>query len=192
AHVTGNLVLAGAALVKGGAGLWIKLAAIPLFIVTVVITKLLIDRSQTKHKTLSYLFLFEAIFLFAFMAAGLYFEPFKNADSITVAITGGLGLIALAIRNTSSKTLIKNISPSTMMTGNTTQLGIDIANLLKNNNAANRASLLKSASIVIGFVIGALMGAVLYVYFDFWSVAPFILPILYFSYLASQQKFKQA
>lgn len=131
AHVTGNLVLAGAALVKGGAGLWIKLAAIPLFIVTVVITKLLIDRSQTKHKTLSYLFLFEAIFLFAFMAAGLYFEPFKNADSITVAITGGLGLIALAIRNTSSKTLIKNISPSTMMTGNTTQLGIDIANLLK-------------------------------------------------------------
>ena len=77
AHVTGNLVLAGAALVKGGAGLWIKLAAIPLFIVTVVITKLLIDRSQTKHKTLSYLFLFEAIFLFAFMAAGLYFEPFK-------------------------------------------------------------------------------------------------------------------
>lgn len=79
-----------------------------------------------------------------------------------------------------------------MMTGNTTQLGIDIANLLKNNNQANRISLFKSASIVIGFVIGALMGAVLYVYFDFWSVAPFILPILYFSYLASQQKFKQA
>lgn len=78
------------------------------------------------------------------------------------------------------------------MTGNTTQLGIDIANLLKNNNQANRISLFKSASIVIGFVIGALMGAVLYVYFDFWSVAPFILPILYFSYLASQQKFKQA
>lgn len=78
------------------------------------------------------------------------------------------------------------------MTGNTTQLGIDIANLLKNNNEANRTSLFKSASIVIGFVIGALMGAVLYVYFDFWSVAPFILPILYFSYLASQQKFKQA
>ncbi len=50
AHVTGNLVLAGAALVKGGTGVWIKLAAIPLFILTVVITKLLIDRSQVKHK----------------------------------------------------------------------------------------------------------------------------------------------
>jgi len=41
-------------------------------------------------------------------------------------------------------------------------------------------------------VIGAFLGAILYVYFDFWSVAPFILPILYFSYLASQQKFNQA
>nr|WP_265596504.1 YoaK family protein [Acinetobacter baumannii] len=51
AHVTGNLVLAGAALVKGGAGLWIKLAAIPLFIVTVVITKLLLTvvRPNTKR-----------------------------------------------------------------------------------------------------------------------------------------------
>ncbi len=69
---------------KGGTGVWIKLAAIPLFILTVVITKLLIDRIQVKHKTLSYLFLFEAVFLCAFMVAGLYFEPFKNADAITV------------------------------------------------------------------------------------------------------------
>ncbi len=30
AHVTGNLVLAGGAFVKGSAGLWIKLGAIPL------------------------------------------------------------------------------------------------------------------------------------------------------------------
>ena len=58
----GNLVLAGAAWVKGGSGLWIKLAAIPLFILTVVITKLLIDRSQAKHKTLSYLFYLKLFF----------------------------------------------------------------------------------------------------------------------------------
>ena len=53
----GNLVLAGAAWVKGGSGLWIKLAAIPLFILTVVITKLLIDRSQAKQKRLIYFYL---------------------------------------------------------------------------------------------------------------------------------------
>ncbi len=191
AHVTGNLVLAGAAWVKGGAGIWIKLAAIPLFILTVAITKYWIDRSALKHTTLSYLFLGEAIFLTGFMFSGLYFEPFNDASSVTVALTGGLGLIALAIRNTSSKTLIKHISPSTMMTGNTTQLGIDISNYFRNRNQDNKRKLLHSLSIVIGFVIGAFLGAFLYVYFDFWSVAFFIIPVLYLSYLARNNRFVQ-
>ena len=53
AHVTGNLVLAGAAWVKGGTGLWIKLGAIPLFILVVAITKYCVERSLQKHMTLS-------------------------------------------------------------------------------------------------------------------------------------------
>lgn len=189
AHVTGNLVLAGAAWVKGGAGLWIKLAAIPLFILTVVITKYFIDKSSQKSKILSILFLVEAIFLTAFMLSGIYFEPFTNADSITIAITGGLGLIALAIRNTSSRTLLKHISPSTMMTGNTTQLGIDISNYLRNRSKDNLTKLESSLSIVLGFIIGAFLGAFLYVYLDFWSVGFFILPVLYLSFLASKKRF---
>ncbi|WP_089603870.1 YoaK family protein [Acinetobacter piscicola] len=189
AHVTGNLVIAGAAWVNDGSGIWIKLGAIPLFILTVAITKYWIDRSTQRHTALSYLFLGEALFLTGFMVAGLYFEPFKDANSVTVAITAGLGLIALAIRNTSSKTLIKHISPSTMMTGNTTQFGIDISNYLRNKNDDNKEKLLHSFSIVSGFVIGAFLGAFLYVYLDFWSVAFFIIPVLYLSYLAANKRF---
>lgn len=189
AHVTGNLVLAGAAWVSGGTGIWIKLAAIPLFIVTVAITKYFIDHSDEKNKTLSHLFLGEAIFLGGFMLSGLYFEPFNNPKSFTVALTGGLGLIALAIRNTSSKTLIKHISPSTMMTGNTTQLGIDLSNYVRHKTPENRQKLLQSLSIVSGFIIGAFLGAILYLYLDFWSVAFFIAPVLYLAYLAKNNRF---
>ena len=46
AHVTGNLVMAGSGLVKGEAGLWIKLAALPLFVLTVMVTKTFIDKSK--------------------------------------------------------------------------------------------------------------------------------------------------
>lgn len=190
AHVTGNLVLAGAAWVKGGAGVWIKLAAIPLFILTVVITKFFIDLHPHKHRILGYLFLGEAIFLTAFMFAGIFFEPFNDPSAMSVAITGGLGLIALAIRNTSSKTLIKHISPSTMMTGNTTQLAIDLSNFIRNRSEEHQRALFKSFSIVMGFVIGAFLGAYLYVKLDFWSVGFFILPILYLSILAFAQKMK--
>lgn len=191
AHVTGNLVLAGAVWVKGGAGIWIKLAAIPLFIITVAMTKVFIDHSKQKHITLSYLFLAEAIFLLAFMLSGLYFNPFDHPDSITLALTGGLGLIALAIRNTSSKTLIKHISPSTMMTGNTTQLGIDLSHYVRHRTKEDKQKLLKSLSIVVGFVAGAFLGAILYVTLGFWSVGFFIIPVLYLSWLALQQQFIQ-
>ena len=54
AHVTGNLVMAGSGLVKGEAGLWIKLAALPLFILTVMVTKIFIDHSKNKQLTLSH------------------------------------------------------------------------------------------------------------------------------------------
>jgi len=189
AHVTGNLVLAGAALVKGGAGLWIRLAAIPLFIATVMCTKLWIDRCSQSHKTLGWLFVAEALFLAGFMLAGLYFEPFRDPDAAALALTGGLGLSALAIRNTASKTLIKHISPSTMMTGNTTQLGIDLSGWLRQPSREHGQALLKSGSIVAGFVLGALLGAVLYLQIGFWSVLPFVLAVLYLASLSFRRQF---
>jgi len=189
AHVTGNLVLAGAAFVTGGAGLWIKLGAIPLFIVTVMFAKMWIDGCSQSHKTLGWLFVAEAMFLSGFMLAGLYFEPFRDPGAGMLALTGGLGLMALAIRNTASKTLIKHISPSTMMTGNTTQFGIDLSNYLRLSSHEHGLALLKSGSIVAGFVLGALLGAMLYMRIGFWSVLPFVLAVLYLAGLSFRKQF---
>ncbi|WER47499.1 YoaK family protein [Cupriavidus sp. WKF15] len=189
AHVTGNLVLAGAAFVKGGAGLWVKLGAIPLFIVTVMLAKMWIDRCSQSHKTLGWLFVAEAVFLSGFMLAGLYFDPLLDPGAGELALTGGLGLMALAIRNTASKTLIKHISPSTMMTGNTTQLGIDLSNFVRTLSREHGMAVLKSGSIVAGFVAGAFLGAVLYMRIGFWSVLPFMMVTLYLASLSFRKQF---
>lgn len=191
AHVTGNLVLAGSGLVKGEDGLWIKLASVPLFIITVVITKIYIDKSQKQTLVLSHLFLAEALFLTTFMIAGLSFQPFTKAGDISVAITGGLGLTALAIRNTASKTVIKHMSPTVLMTGNTTQLGIGLSDYLANRTADNAKKLGHSTALVISFVIGALLGALLYVQLSYWAVGLFVIPVLYLSMLARDPKFLQ-
>ncbi|MGB3291310.1 MAG: YoaK family protein [Burkholderiaceae bacterium] len=189
AHVTGNLVLAGAALVEGGAGLWVKLAAIPLFIATVAVTKAWVDSCDQSHKTLGWLLTAEALFLCAFMLAGAYFEPFRDPGALALGLTGGLGLIALAIRNTASKTLIKHISPSTMMTGNTTQFGIDLSHYLRHTSQENGLALLKSGSIILGFVSGAFVGAMLYAQVGFWSVLPFVIAVLYLALLSFRRQF---
>lgn len=189
AHVTGNLVMAGSGLVKGEDGLWIKLAALPLFILTVMVTKIFIDKSNKQQLILSHLFLAEAVFLTAFMVAGLYFQPFVDAGDITVAITGGLGLIALAIRNTASKTVIKHMSPTVLMTGNTTQLGINLTDYLVNRSAKNAKDLGHSSVLVFSFLIGALVGALLYIKLSFWAVGVFVLPVLYLSFKARDKAF---
>jgi len=191
AHVTGNLVMAGSGLVNGEDGLWIKLAALPLFVLTVMVTKTFIDRSQKSLYILSHLFLAEAIFLTAFMVAGLYYQPFVDAGDITVAITGGLGLIALAIRNTASKTVIKKMSPTVLMTGNTTQLGINLTDYLNNRSSENTKKLGHSSILVFSFLIGALVGAMLYMQLSFWAVGLFVLPVLYLSVMARNKEFLQ-
>lgn len=189
AHVTGNLVMAGSGLVKGEDGLWIKLAALPLFVLTVMVTKTFIDRSKQPTLILSHLFFAEAFFLAAFMIAGLYYQPFVHAGSLTVALTGGLGLIALAIRNTASKTLIKHMSPTVLMTGNTTQLGINLTDYLNRRTAENGKKLVHSSVLVFSFLIGALVGALLYLKLSFWAVGLFVLPVLYLAVLARKNTF---
>ncbi|MXV37340.1 DUF1275 domain-containing protein [Flavobacteriaceae bacterium Ap0902] len=191
-HVTGNLVLAGASWVEGGDGIWIKLSAIPLFIITVALTKLFIDqrsRKKNKHQVIYNLFMAEAMFLTAFMAAGLYFSPFDNADSIYLALTAGLGLIALAIRNTSGKALMANFTPGTVMTGNTTAFGINITNYLRNKTPRNKQKLKHSTVNVLTFICGAFLGAYLYETLGFWSIAFFIPAVLRLAHLSINENF---
>lgn len=71
-----------------------------------------------------------------------------------------------------------------MMTGNTTQLGIDLSNYVRDTTRDNQQKLLQSLSIVIGFIIGVF----LYVYLDFLSVAFFIALALYLAYLAKNNR----
>lgn len=178
-HVTGNLVMAGAGLVKGGDGLWVKLGALPVFLITVMITKRIINITSTNKPILSNLLFAEAIFLMAFLASAVYFGPFEQAGTLEVAFTGFLGLIAFTIRNTAGKTNMGKMKPTLLMTGNTTQLGIDLSDYVFDRNNCNMDSLKNSFALVSSFTIGALVGAVLFIYVGLWAIAPFILPVLY-------------
>lgn len=84
---------------------------------------------------------------------------------------------------------IKHMSPTVLMTGNTTQLGINLTDYLRNRTPDNAKKLVNSSALVSSFLLGALVGALLYLKLSFWAVGLFVLPVLYLSVMARDKDF---
>jgi uncharacterized membrane protein YoaK (UPF0700 family) len=161
AHVTGNFVLIGASLASNRPGLLGKLLAFPIFLAAVAATRtfeLHCARRQRDAKVP--ILIMEMIFLASCLAAGFYATPIADPDAPLTILPGMLGVIAMAIQNAASRTTFAGHGPTTVMTGNVTQIVIDLADLAFGGAAAPaRARLRKMVPAVLGFLVGAIAGA---------------------------------
>lgn len=172
AHVTGNLVLAGAALGNAGEGgnLAGKLLMLPVFVLSVAFTSWLL---KYKKSSVQQLMVTEAVFILVFALAGRFFlhSGMVNIDS-AVPITASFAVMGMAIQNTYMRKLLSSYTPNTVMTGNFTQFSIDLFNIAdyfltpgEKRNAAELAafktSLKKVTNVLAGFLTGCLLGALL-------------------------------
>lgn len=176
AHVTGNFVVAGATLAGESEGIVPKLLAIPFFMVAVAVTTIAIRaRNRITPGFLALLFSAEVLLLLMFAFMGYCWSPFTGANDIHALATGMIGVMAMGIRNATTRILLGSTSPSTMMTGNVTQLTIDLLNWFQLPGAGNTDKLKKSGCSVLGFLAGAALGAVGYIYLGFFAT---LIPIL--------------
>ena len=174
AHVTGNFVLIGASIAEFHAGILGKLLALPMFVLVVALTRLYVLRAERrKANAAGALLLSEFTFLLLFMAVGVTAAPFTNADAPLTIATGMLGVIAMAVQNAAARTVFASLSPTTVVTGNVTQIVIDLVDLATGAGqvAEARARLAKMAPPVATFALGALAGALGYVWVGFWCLA---------------------
>ena len=132
AHVTGNFVTLGAALVLGTSGVVAKLLALPMFCAVVFATRL---ASQLvpggPGSTLRLLLGIKLLLLVAAAWLAIRLGPFRSGDGLPAIVTGMTLVSAMAIQNALQRTHMANTSPTTIMTGNTTQVMIDLADLLR-------------------------------------------------------------
>jgi len=190
AHVTGNFVMIGVQLIGASEGLLTKLLALPTFAVAVGCTRLAETALRRHGKPVTpVLFLVEGVLLAVFMATGLAVLPLTDADAGAplVVICGLLGVAAMGVQNAMSRTILSEAGPTTIMTGNTTQIVIDVVDLpsaAPEARAAIRRRLGKMLPAVIGFAAGAIIGALAFRHFSFWCV---LLPTLILLILAIQQ-----
>jgi uncharacterized membrane protein YoaK (UPF0700 family) len=181
AHVTGNLVVAGAQLAgAGGRAVWVRLAVIPVFIAAVVMTTII---ARTRHPRLSNLMWFEAVTLLLFTGVGVAVVPnaHQEVDTLAMFVAGAAGVFAMGVRNALMRELLGTLVPTTVMTGNLTQLTIDCVRLMLirdydktgNSNVQHRElrqRAEKFGSALMGFVMGAAFGAFFMRAIGFWSI----------------------
>ncbi len=195
AHVTGNLVVAGAELAgDGGNTVWVRLAVIPVFIAAVVITSVI---AQTRQSSLSNLLWFEAITLLVFAGVGVALVPNQapHVEPMTMFIAGSAGVFAMGVRNALMRESLNYMAPTTVMTGNLTQFTIAAIRLLflrhddrslqleamDQATSQQMAQMAKFGSALVGFIAGAVFGAFFMRLLGFWSI---LLPAIASAFLA--------
>ena len=176
AHVTGNFVTLGAALIHGSAGAISKLLALPVFCVVVLLTRCassaLIARQRAPMR-----WLIAAKVLLLAVAAWLmlYFGPFDDGDVPPAFTAGMLMVAAMAVQNAMQRMHLGQLPPSTLMTGNTTQVMVDLADLLRGVPAQDRqasmARLRKMLPAIGIFTLGCALAALAYVAAGMWCFA---------------------
>jgi uncharacterized membrane protein YoaK (UPF0700 family) len=178
AHVTGNFVLIATSIAEFRHGLWIKLIAIPVFLLAAVLTRLyIIRRERHALDAASHVMLAQAGLLAVFMAVAVYHTPFKHHEDFGAILTGLLAASAMAVQNTAARTFLSGLPPTTVMTGNMIQVIVDLVDIAHGHGPLDvkRARLAKLGPMLLAFIAGTMLGAVGYVTAGFYAL---ILPIV--------------
>jgi uncharacterized membrane protein YoaK (UPF0700 family) len=176
AHVTGNFVTLGAALVFGTHGVIAKMLALPEFIIVVALARVAgVALRARQMPAVRILLLAQVTLLAAFFAMGVAFGPFPNSDVPLALLTGFAGVAAMSIQNAVQRVHLAGLPPSTLMTGNTTQATLDAIDLLRgaggDNTPAIRARLNMTMRSIFFFAAGCAIAAALYARVGFWCLS---------------------
>jgi uncharacterized membrane protein YoaK (UPF0700 family) len=179
-HVTGNFVTLGAALVLGTGGAVPKLLALPMFCIVVIATRLLSSvlaarNSGNAVQALRALVGIKVVLLSLGAGLAIGLGPFASGDGWAALITGMTLVAAMAIQNAIHRIHMGSAPPTTIMTGNTTQIMIDLADLMRGvpADARTRERLSRMAGGVAAFAAGCAAAALIYAKQDVWC---FLLP----------------
>ena len=176
AHVTGNFVTLGASLIAGTSGVLTKLLALPVFCSMVLLVRLLGQHLARQGRAVVRTMLAAQLLLLtagALLAIAL--GPFPDGDAWPALATGLVLVAAMAVQNAVHRSHLGTTPPSTLMTGTTTQIMTDLADLLREPRSqardAIRSRLARSSAQVAVFALGCAAAALAYATAVAWCFA---------------------
>jgi uncharacterized membrane protein YoaK (UPF0700 family) len=168
AHVTGNFVTLGASLVHGTPGALPKILALPVFCAVVLGIRLFNSYvSRGGAVALNGLLGAKIVLFIAAAVLAISLGPFNNGDSAGALVTGMTLVAAMAIQNAVHRIFFTKSPPTTLMTGSTTQIMMDIGDLMTDRlppeaRSAARARCITLLRSVCIFAVGCGMAALAY------------------------------
>jgi uncharacterized membrane protein YoaK (UPF0700 family) len=164
AHVTGNLVILAAHLVRGSGAPVAPMLSVPVFVAALGLTRLLADAlERIGFASLRPLLLLQLLLLVGFLllcvSAGPRIDP--NA---TKAILGGMvGVSAMAVQNALVQISLKGAPSTAVMTTNITRFMMDVGDVMLGRGptdvAKARDRAMHTWPAIVGFAIGCGVGA---------------------------------
>ncbi|SEL84622.1 Uncharacterized membrane protein YoaK, UPF0700 family [Roseateles sp. YR242] len=184
AHVTGNFVLIGAELARPGHGVLLKLLAFPAFILAVAASRVIaLWCEQRDRPAIRLILALQAVLLLGFMLAGFYGHPMRGSEHPLAITAGLLGAAAMGLQNGAGRLLLSKLTPHTVMTGNVTQLVLDVTDLLLGHGGADiRSRVHKMLWPIVAFGSGAILGALAFVNFGWAALLPALLTVLFLAW----------
>lgn len=176
AHVTGNFVLIGATLAQSGDGVVLKLLAFPAFVGAVVLARAIVLARQRRQRAgLRPLLLLQALLLAASALCGIAAAPIVSDMAPLAVWAGVIAAAAMGVQNAAARLVLPALAPTTVMTGNVTQLVIDTTDLLRGaGDAPLRRRAGRLVAPVLCFALGAIAGAYGWLHLGFGAL---VLPI---------------
>jgi len=178
AHVTGNFILIGAALADASQmSILLKFLAFPAFIAGVAVARLFIVAIERRGgPALALSLMLQLLLLTGFMVFGLLATPVVTPVSAYAMTAGLLGTAAMGVHSAISRLLLAHLAPTSMMTGNVTQIVIDTIDVVRGAaDAGTAARCMKFFWTILAFGIGAVAAAFAY---HAWGFAALLAPIL--------------
>jgi uncharacterized membrane protein YoaK (UPF0700 family) len=172
AHVTGNFVLIGSELVRHQGTLLAKFLSLPVFMLAIAAAVLMTQAIKRRSgNALCWLLGTEAAWLcITVFAAATMPAPTDGNDLSTLCI-GMAAVVAMGIQNATMRLALPALPPTTVMTGNVTQVVIDAMALLADRGDAEASARLhKMLPPIAGFLLGATGGAFGYYVASFVSL----------------------
>ncbi len=173
AHVTGNFVLLGVSIVTGSGGDIAKALTLPVFLVLVGLTCVLVHALERSGRpALVPVLALELLLLVGFLLAGRALMPFAGPDDPQILVVGAAGVAAMAVQNAAMRRVLDQLTPTTVMTGNLTQIAVDTTDLMLGGERAApaRHRLGRMVPVVVSFGGGAASAGFGYLRFGFVSL----------------------